>query len=213
MNMLTYSFLWIKQLDAADDNVSRSRRILSSMTRRMRANKFLLWGVIGLLVIIIVVIVWVMVRIRYDQHHLKLVAVAALFLPRYVMKSMTSSPFHTTRSLYCRMTESYIWAICYVNCYSWRNNSSGKERKGKESTYGSNEDNFSTHLFLQVLSFCTPYLKLLKGHPIFLYRFCVFDFYCVITVANQMSEPEKKESVSTSSFSTCSSQRAIEHYF
>jgi len=45
-------------LHGVDDNIGKSRKILTSMTRRMSRNKYIIGGLIGVLVIVIAVIVY-----------------------------------------------------------------------------------------------------------------------------------------------------------
>lgn len=45
-------------LHGVDDNIGRSRKILTAMTRRMSRNKYIIGGLIGVLVVAIVVIVY-----------------------------------------------------------------------------------------------------------------------------------------------------------
>eukprot|EP00252_Welwitschia_mirabilis_P009658 TRINITY_DN2236_c0_g1_i2.p1 TRINITY_DN2236_c0_g1~~TRINITY_DN2236_c0_g1_i2.p1 ORF type:complete len:223 (-),score=44.13 TRINITY_DN2236_c0_g1_i2:343-1011(-) len=45
-------------LHGVDENIGRSRKILTSMSRRMSRNKFIMGGVIGLLLIVIALVVW-----------------------------------------------------------------------------------------------------------------------------------------------------------
>ena len=49
-------------LQGADDNISKARKVLSSIARRAMQNKIILFGVIGFLVLAIVIIIWVKVR-------------------------------------------------------------------------------------------------------------------------------------------------------
>jgi vesicle transport through interaction with t-SNAREs protein 1 len=46
-------------LHGADDNIGRSRRILASMGKRAMANKVMLGGIIGILVMLIILVVYV----------------------------------------------------------------------------------------------------------------------------------------------------------
>jgi vesicle transport through interaction with t-SNAREs protein 1 len=49
-------------LAGADDNISRARRILSNMTRRMVQNKVIMGGVIAFLILGIALIIWAKVH-------------------------------------------------------------------------------------------------------------------------------------------------------
>ncbi|GMI67386.1 vesicle transport V-snare 13 [Hibiscus trionum] len=45
-------------LHEADDNISRSKRLLTTMSRRMNRNKIIIWSVIGVLVIAILLVLY-----------------------------------------------------------------------------------------------------------------------------------------------------------
>lgn len=45
-------------LAGIDENVSRSRQILASMSRRILQNKLLMWGVVALLVFAVLLVAW-----------------------------------------------------------------------------------------------------------------------------------------------------------
>lgn len=45
-------------LAGIDENVSRSRQILASMSRRILQNKLLMWGVVALLVLGVLLVAW-----------------------------------------------------------------------------------------------------------------------------------------------------------
>lgn len=49
-------------LGAVDENISRSRVVLSAMSRRVLQNKLIMWGVALLLVAGIVLVLWVKTR-------------------------------------------------------------------------------------------------------------------------------------------------------
>jgi len=46
-------------LHGADDNISKARKILSNMSRRMFQNKLIMGGIIAFLVAAIALIIWV----------------------------------------------------------------------------------------------------------------------------------------------------------
>lgn len=49
-------------LQGADDNISKARKVLSSIARRAMQNKIILFGVIFFLILAIVIIIWVKVK-------------------------------------------------------------------------------------------------------------------------------------------------------
>lgn len=46
-------------LHEADDNIAKARRVLATMSRRLMANKLIMFGIIGMLVASIVLIMYV----------------------------------------------------------------------------------------------------------------------------------------------------------
>jgi vesicle transport through interaction with t-SNAREs protein 1 len=49
-------------LEETDDNVGRARKVLTSMSRRMWANKVILFGIIAFLIFAIILVIYVKIK-------------------------------------------------------------------------------------------------------------------------------------------------------